>query len=550
MEDDDLIIVDATESSEPTRESNSVPNDREDSFRKTIKDSGTRVNIENLTRSFFSGDVEDRERLVRVLKKAQIMPAKIETIYSSWFEGNYPEDDGIDLYNKLPKKNADDSGYNAERFVEDMAAQDRIAQKDRMITLQTKKRELEIQKEIKDLGAMNNDTPKSTERLEPVIIMDDDGNVEVATDKDGKPITKRIIEPVNSSSGGSSSMTELIMMQKLLGNDNKHSNDGGMSVIKIQGLESEITRLKDRNDSESDRHNDRIAEKDKEIASIKESMSGEVSRLKEESVKEIERIRENHSKEMSDVQKRHDDKIENIEQRHHDNVSAINDRHQASEDRLSDKMERVEADATESIGGLQYRHHEELSRLHADYKQQLNTFMAQSRGDLDSVKTMHHLETVHRDDMDAKNKLHESDMKVLEKRIDDNKNLSASEKQNEKIIEAVSGGIGAAFDAVGKPYVANMQTQQLINQKNITENAMAQRQAQINAMRGAGHSDEEISYVVDGNADHAHDDAYEQILEEESVPVEHNEPEQYVPPPTPHIPTPLPKTVTPIMKVR
>jgi len=537
MDDEELVVVDTTKSSKSTheQESDSVPNDREDSFRKMIKDSGTRVNIENLTRSFFSGDVEDRERLVRVLKKAQITPSKIETIYSSWFDGNYPEDDGVDIYNKVPKKGVEGSDSDPDKFIEDMAIKDRIAQKDHMVSLQVKKRELEIQKEIKELAALGNDAPNSKERLEPIMITDDEGNIEVATDKEGKPITRRIVEPIGSGGGESASLANMMMMQKMLGGD-KPRGDDGMSVIRIQGLETEITRLKERNDSESDRHRDHISDKDKEISSLKEGMSRELSRLKEESLKDMERMRENHAKELSDVHKRYDDKIENMEQRHFDNIAAINDRHQASNDRMLDKMERLESDAAGSVEGLRFRHHEELSRLHSDYKQQLSTFTMQSRSDLDSVKTMHQLESVYRNNIDAANKEHDINMKALEKKIADNANMSVTEKQNDKIIEAVSGGIGSAFEAFGKPYAANMQTSQLINQKRIAESAMAQRQAKITEMQRAGYSEQDIAYVVDGNANMDNDEVYEQVLQEDDlIPVDSGI-EQYKPEVVPRTP--------------
>ncbi|MHA1614139.1 MAG: hypothetical protein ACTSYJ_04795, partial [Candidatus Thorarchaeota archaeon] len=498
---------------------------------------GTRTNIENLTRSFFSGDVEDRERLVRVLKKAQITPSKIETIYSSWFDGNYPEDDGVDIYNKVPKKVVEGSDSDPDKFIEDMAIRDRIAQKDRMIALQTKKRELEIQKEIKELAALSNDAPKSKELLEPIMITDNEGNIEVATDKEGNPITRRIVEPIGSGGGESSSLASMMMMQKIIGSD-KPKSDDGMLVIRIQSLEAEITRLKERNDYEIDRHRDLIANKDKEILSIKDGMSKELSHLKEANLKNMEQMRENHAKELSDMQKRYDDKIENIEQRHFDNIAAINDRHQAINDRMMDKMERIESDAAGSVEGLRFRHHEELSRLHADYKQQLSTFSMQSRSDLDSVKTMHQLESVYRNNIDAVNREHDINMKALEKKIADNANMSVAEKQNDKIIEAVSSGIGSAFEAFGKPYAANMQTSQMINQKRIAEDAMAQRQAKIAEMRRNGYSEQDIAFVVDGNSSDNNDAVYEQVLQDEDdlIPVESGI-EQYKPEVTPITPT-------------
>ena len=527
MEDEDIVLIDGSGNiAEHVGIEESIPDDREGTFKRIIKDSGTRVNVDNLTRAFFSGDVEDRERLVKVLKKAQISPAKVETIYSVWFDGSYPEDDGISLYTKAVKKgdNIADDEYDTDKLIKDMSNQELIAQKKRIMTLQAKKLEIEMRKEIKDLDEPGKDAA-TTERIEPVMTVDEGGNIEIAKDDKGVPITRRIVEPV-SAGGGGSSMTELIMMQSMLGNKNSGDGNTGMLEIKIQGLEAELGRMRDKIESDKERAADRISEKDARIESIKDKMVEDLIRMKEDrdrdvnaikdkAVEELARLRGDKDKEISVMRERYEDKINNIENRNLDAISALEDRYAIREERVSDKMSRVESDAMDSINGIQARHHEELSRLHTDYKNQIMHFIERADDNLSSAQTTFSQDLKHRDDMSGIKEQNDIRLKALEQEMKDREIMSDTERQNSQIINAVGSGVEKAIDTFGKPMAAGMVTQNAITQQTLEDQSINKKLALIDDMRRGGYSEKDIEFVVDKNAQPpqaSHDAAYEKIL--------------------------------------
>lgn len=536
MDDNELIYVDTTDDHVSTHHEDSVPDDREDTFRQIIKDSGTRVNIENLTRSFFSGDVEDRDRLVRVLRKAQITPAKIETVYATWFDGTYPEDDGINLYSRAPKGGGDaesNDEYDTDKLIKDIDLQERLAQKKRISALQAKKLEIEMKRDIKELNGTETNSSETKERIEPVMIMGDDGSVEVAKDESGAPITRRIVEPMSMGSGGSS-ITELMLMQNIMGKGNNDGNSG-IHEIKIQSLEAEIARLRDKIESEKDRHKDRMTEIEARIESIKDKAADDVSRVKEDTNKEILRIREDKDKEISVLRERHEDKIESIENRHSDALVALGDRYANNEQRTNDKMDRVESDASDMINGLQSRHHDDVERLHLDYRSQMKNFVDRADDNLDNTQTTYNMNLQHRDDMGIAKEQNDMRIKQLEQASKDRENMSDAERQNSQIINAVGNGIEKALDTFGKPYAAGMTVQNTITQQALEERAINKKLALIDDMRRGGYSEEDISFVMNPDSHtqpQSHDDAYARILNTDGnadgmIEVDHNM--QYAP---------------------
>jgi len=545
---DEIVLIDSTGNSGdvPVPEK-TVVDDRETQFKNILKDTGIKNNINNIYETFFSGDIEDGERLVRVLKKFNVRPDKIDGVYSVWFGGRFPDEDGIDIYGKSAvRKEPVENEVDADKIIKDINVQDMIAQKNRLNMLQAKKLELEMKKQIKELDdSSDTDKKEISERLEPVMIMNEEtGELEVATDKNGVPITKRIIEPINTSSGSSSNITELIMLQKLMSSDKGSNNNNGLAELRIQNLEGEITRLKERHDTEIDRYRDRISDKEKEISQLREEKEKELSRIREEKDKEILKIKEDYEKEIKNIRERHEDKIEYLEQRHADAIKANDDRWQAREDRLLDKLEKVEKDAADQINGLQYRHQEDINRLHADYKEQIKHFAERADDNLDTVKTVYTQEMHHKDEMDAINKEYELHKREMEKKLETLKNMSDSDRQTARIIEAVSGGAEKIFEVFGKPYAANMQAQAIASQQLLAEQAMLQKQRKIDEMRSQGYSEDDINEVVKHFQpvmqpvlqpqvmETNHDEAYEQILTEENtevaqpvnkVPQEHRE---------------------------
>ena len=530
---DEIVLIDSTANSgdAPVPEK-TVVDDRETQFKNILKDTGIKNNINNIYTTFFSGDIEDGERLVRVLKKFNVRPDKIDGVYSVWFGGRFPDEDGIDIYGKSAvRKEPAENEVDADKIIKDINVQDMIAQKNRLNMLQAKKLELEMKKQIKELDdSSDNNKKEVTERLEPVMIMNEKtGELEVATDKNGVPITRRIVEPISAGGGSSSNITELLMLQKLMssdkGSDNNNSN--GLAELKIQNLENEITRLKERHDTEIDRYRDRISDKEREISQLREEKERELSRIREEKDKEILRIKEVYEKEIKNIKEKHEEKIEYLEQRHADALKANDDRWQAREDRLLDKLERVEADAAEQINGLQYRHQEDLNRLHADYKEQIKHFVERADDNLDTVKTVYTQEMHHKDEMDAINKEYEMHKREMEKKLESLKNMSDSDRQTARIIEAVSSGAEKIFEVFGKPYAANMQAQAIASQQLLAEQAMLQKQRKIDEMRSQGYSESEISEVVKHFQpvvqpqimETNHDEAYEHLLAEENTEV-------------------------------
>ena len=527
MEDDEIVLIDEGGNiSDHSNVAESASDDREDTFRRVIKDSGTRVNVENLTRAFFSGDVEDRDRLVKVLRKAQIAPAKIETIYSVWFDGSYPEDDGINLYIKSSRTEAieQEDGYDTEKLIKEMGNQDLIAQKKRIMALQAKKLEIDLKKEIKDLD-YNGSNANTTERIEPVMTVDDEGNIEIAKDEKGIPVTRRIVEPV-SAGGSGSSMTELMMMQSMMGKNNSGDGNTGLYEIKVQGLEAEIVRLRDKIESEKERSNDRISERDARIESIKDKVAEDLNRMREErdrdvstikdkANEELARLREEKDKEIGIMRERSDDKVSNMENRHADAMSALEDRYSIREERVVDKMDRVESDAMDSINGIQARHHEELSRLHADYKNQIMHFVERADDNLTSAQTTFKQDLVHRDDMTNIKESNDIRLKSLEQEMKDREVMSDNERQNAQIINAVGSGVEKALDTFGKPMAAGMTTQSMVTQQTLEDQSINKKLALIDEMKRGGYSEKDIAFVVDKGAQPpqaSHDAAYERIL--------------------------------------
>jgi hypothetical protein len=527
MEDEDIVLINDGAVHTTSDATENVPDDREDSFRKIIKDSGTRVNVENLTSTFFSGDVEDRERLVRVLQKAQISPAKVETVYASWFNGDYPEDDGINLYKKPTKKedSITDDDYDSEKLIKDMGNQELIAQKKRIMALQAKKLEIEMKKEIEDLSGKEYNT-NTTERIEPVMTVDESGNIEVAKDEKGVPITRTIVQPMGSSSG--SSMTELMMMQNMLGRGNS-GESSGISEIKFQGLESEISRLKDkienereRSNSERERFNDRIQDvKDKSVEDmtrLKDDNDRILNDIKDKLNNELNRVREDKDKEISVIIARNDDRVINMENRYADSISSLEDKYIAREERIADNMSRVESDAMDSINGIQARHHEELSRLHSDYKSQISHFVERADDNLSSAQTSFRSDLKHRDDMSSIKEMNDIRLKAIEQEMKDRENLTETERQNTQIINAVGSGVEKAIDTFGKPMAAGIVTQNTITQQTLEDQAINKKLALIDEMRRGGYSDTDVEFVTNKNAkapQESHDAAYEKILEED-----------------------------------
>jgi len=530
MDEEDIVLIDdGTTHAHDSSIAENIPDDREDAFRKIIKDSGTRVNVENLTSTFFSGDVEDRGRLVRVLQKAQISPAKVETVYASWFNGDYPEDDDIDLYKKRSKKEdaITDDDYDSEKLIKDMSNQELIAQKKRIMALQAKKLEIEMKKEIKDLDGSGK-TVATTERVEPVITVDEGGNIEIAKDEKGVPITRRIVEPIGAAGGGSS-MTEFMMMQSMIGKGNS-GDINGINEIKFQGLESEITRLKDkidtekeRSNSERERFNERIQDtKDKaieDISRVKDEKERVVNDIKDKLNEELKRLREDKDKEISVNATRYDDRIINMENRHADALSSLEDKYIAREERIADNMNRVESDAMDSINGIQARHHEELSRLHADYKNQISHFIERADDNLNSAQTSFRSDIKHRDDMSSIKEQNDIRLKAIEQEMKDRENLSETERQNSQIINAVGDGIEKAIDTFGKPMAAGMVTQNTITQQTLEDQSISKKIALIDEMRRGGYSEGDIGFVTNKNAQmpqESHDAVYEKVLGEDT----------------------------------
>lgn len=529
MDDEDIVLIDGDVSrTNDSSVAENIPDDREDAFRKIIKDSGTRVNVENLTSTFFSGDVEDRSRLVRVLQKAQISPAKVETVYASWFNGDYPEDDGIDLYKKHAKKedSITDEGYDTEKLMKDMSNQELIAQKKRIMALQAKKLELEMKQEIQDLDGKGSNAI-TTESIEPVMTVDESGNIEIAKDEEGVPITRKIVQPINSSGG--SSMTELMMMQSMFGKGNSGESNG-INEIKFQGLESEISRLKDKIDIEKERYNSERERFNERIQDIKDKSIDDMLRIKDEKDRivndvkdklneELKRLREDKDKEISVNAARYEDKIINMENRHSDAISSLEDKYIAREERIADNMNRVESDAMDSINGIQSRHHEELSRLHVDYKNQISHFVDRADDNLNSAQTSFRSDLKHRDDMSSIKEMNDVRLKAIEQEMKDRENLSETERQNTQIINAVGSGVEKAIETFGKPMAAGIVTQNTITQQTLEDQSINKKIALIDEMRRGGYSEADIEFVTNKNAQHppeSHDSEYEKVLEEDT----------------------------------
>jgi len=322
-------------------------------------------------------------------------------------------------------------------------------------------------------------------------------------------------------------MTDLIMMQTMLGKSN--SGDGGILEIKIQGLEAEITRLKDKIDIERERNTDRMQERDARIESIKDKASEDVARIREEKerdissikdrlIEDVARIRDEKDKEISVMRERHEDKINNIENRHADAISALEDRYAVREERLIDNANRVESAAMDSVNGIQARHHEELQRLHSDYKSQIVHFVERADDNLSSAQTTFKQDLKHRDDITVIKDHNDIRLKALEQDIKNRETMSENERQNAQIINAVGSGVEKALDTFGKPMAAGMATQSMVTQQTLEDQAINKKLALIDDMKRGGYSEKDIDFVVDKNVQPpqaSHDAAYERILSDD-----------------------------------
>ena len=233
--------------------------------------------------------------------------------------------------------------------------------------------------------------------------------------------------------------------------------------------------------------------------------------------------------------KRHEDKIESIENRHIDALAALGDRYANNEQRTNDKMDRVESDASDMINGLQARHHDDVEKLHLDYRSQMKNFVERAGDNLDNTQTTYNMNLQHRDDISTVKEQNDLRIRQLEQASKDRENMSDAERQNSQIINAVGSGIEKALDTFGKPYATGMAVQNTITQQALEEQAINKKLALIDNMRRGGYSEDDISFVMNSDTPvqpPSHDDTYARILNDDNdmdgmIDVDHNT--QHVP---------------------
>lgn len=512
MNDEEITFVDLTAPTESEFTTRHIPDDnaedevvddRRESFRKILKNTGMRVNFDNLTTIFFDHDSEDRQFLVDMLRRKRVPADNIEVIFNSWF-GMYPDEAGIDVKGKSPQAN---SGEENAFSPQDAArrAQDRELKRMQNETdiLEAETYHAQARERLDRLHNKGNDGKDSVrERFEPVMTVRDDGKYEVAKDEAGQPITRKIVEPVAQAGNGQSDMMTNMMFQKVFSdNGNNNSRDDTMMQMRIQSLESEIARSKDTHEAALERQRDRLAEKDNEI-----------SRIREDNRMVVDRLRDDYAKEIKALNEKHTDKIDIITQRHEDMLSHKEDMWESREQSYVDKVGRIEQDANYQIGGLRAKHEDDLIRMNSDHKLDVHNFESRARDNLENLKLNYNTGLSHRDQMEHIKEENREKQAELEKRIDSAKNTTDAERQNDKIIEAVGGTVKQVIEIFGKPTAANMETAALLNKQQANEIAIMQRQRSVEDMRARGYGDEEIDFVMQ-QPPLVHDDTYEQMLD-------------------------------------
>jgi len=495
---EEIILVDATGGDEvPTKsEGGGIVDEKMEEFRSILKNAAMKKNVDNITEGFFRGDITDREFLVELLENFRVSPENVNAIFYSWF-GEFPNKCGIDIYRPRRKKTVNEDEEESDiDFVKNAEQRRVVAMRNKLNMLEAQKMELELQKEI---NAFKSDDKKmeTKERIEPVIVMGDDGKIEVAKDSDGNVITKKIVEPIATATGGSS-ITEMMMMQQLMGGSNRNNGSSGIAEIKIQSLEAEIARNKDRYDSEMVRLRDKLENKDAEIA-----------RMREDKDREVTRIREDKDREIAALKEKHEDKIEIIKDKYDTEMKHAEDRWADKENYYIEKVDKIDRDFRDQVEGIRAKYENDIARIRSDHQRDIEVFVGRAGDDLDSLKSVYNLQVSHRDRMDEITAAAASREREMERKIEEWKNMSDADRSTTRMIEAAGDGINKLLDVFGKPIAAGMQTQAIATQQLMREQEIAK-------LRNAGYDDETIANMIQPQVPN-YDDVYEQVLVDKPV---------------------------------